>query len=760
VFHRFNGMFRRPPEYDDFITKLEEDEHHRIVYVTLEDPKLPEPGPSLDDIELDEALKEALRKRGIERLYKFQAKAIEYIRSGESTVIVAGTGMGKTEAFLLPILDDVIENPFEGVRALLVYPTKALARDQLARINALASVVFGARALVFDGDTSERDRMRIYSMPPPILVTNPDMIHHALMHSEAFREIVSKVRYVVLDDMHVYSGVFGTHVSYVLRRIRRFLKDDPVYIGSTATIGNPEEFAEAMFGKRVEVVKAEAGRLSPTYHVMVRPVARSKLDEVVCLLKKCMERGLKTLVFADSHRMVELIRKAGLRWGVDVHVHRAGLLPEERRAIEDGLRTGKIRAVAATPTLELGIDIGDLDCVILTNIPPTYSKYVQRTGRCGRRGRRAYVILILGNDPISQYYENFPEDFYSRSFEPIAVELENEEIARTQLVAMARDNPIRLSELSEFEHQVAMSLVSEGYLKYVKTRGYLKCTSKGLRYLRKRSSLRGVGEIVRIYDVRGRLVGYREMPMALKELFPGAIYLHSGSVYISVKFSPPRAVVRRLPPSFNLITSPLYYSEPSDFRAELSRSVHGVEIEYGSLNVRESVYGYVVKDFSSGAVLRESLLDREYNYEFKTKGLLIHFPVNPEWRLMENAEAFHAVEHALISATQTVVGASPTDMGGISFPTGHVFIYDSFPGGSGITKLLFSRIEEAIKRAYRIVSTCSCADGCPRCIYSPYCGNNNKILSRRRAIRVLRKLLRGELRELVLPVKPEGRPLV
>jgi len=744
---------------DELIEELKLDDAHRVVHVFVEEPSPPEPGPLLDEVDLAEPVKEALRRRGVSRLYRFQAEALERIRSGRNTVIVAGTGAGKTEAFLLPILEEVVENPFGGVRALLVYPTKALARDQLARVNSLVSTVFGARALAFDGDTSEREREAIYAMPPPILATNPDMLHYGLMRSPRFRELVSTARYVVLDDMHVYGGVFGAHVAYVLRRLRRILRGEPVFIGATATIGNPHEFASALFGGPVDVVEARAGRRSPTYHIMVKPVARSRLAEAAHLAARCVERGLKTLVFADSHKLVELIHRLCLRMGVEVYVHRAGLLPEERRRIEEGLRRGDIMAVAATPTLELGIDVGDLDCVILANVPPTYSKYVQRTGRCGRRGRKAYVMMILGNDPISQYYENYPHDFFGKGFEPLAIELRNEEVVKVQLLAMALDSPVRMSELSDFEKRVAEELIKRGYLRLIKSRGYLRCTSKGARYLRSRPGLRGVGEVVRIYDVRGRLVGYREMPMAIKELFPGAIYLHGGEVYMSLELTPTRAVVRKLPPDFNLMTSPLYYSEPEDFAPEYSRAVVGVKVEYGELRVKEAVYGYVVKDFTSGAVLREAMLDREYSYVFRTKGLLIHLPTEPSWSLIENAEAVHAVEHVLIAAAQTVVGAGLTDMGGVSFPTGHVFIYDSFPGGSGCSKLLFNRLEEAFKRAYRIVKACSCADGCPKCVYSPYCGNNNRVLSRRRALYLLERVLRGELEELEVQEAPEGRPL-
>lgn len=740
--------------------ELSGDDSRRVVYVAVEEPSPPEPGPPVEEVVKSEALREALKKRGIERLYRFQAEAVRLIRSGRSTLIVAGTGTGKTEAFLIPILERVLEEPYRpAVRAILVYPTKALARDQLARVNSLASSVFGVRALVFDGDVGEREREAIYAMPPQILVTNPDMLHYGLMGSPRFRELCSTAEYVVLDDAHVYSGVLGAHVHYVLRRLRRVLKGEPVFVGTSATIGNPREFAAALFGTDVEVVDAGPGRRGLVYHIMVKPVSRSRLAEVASLIAACVKRGLKTIAFADSHRAVELIRRLCARMGVEVLVHRAGLLPEERRRVERALAGGEAVAVAATPTLELGIDIGDLDCVILANLPPAYSRYVQRTGRCGRRGGRAYVITVLGEDPISQYYEGSPRDFFERGVEPLAIEPGNEEVAKIQLLAAAFDKPLSPRELRPHELKLVEELAARGLLRFVKSRGYYRATAEAARYLRSRPGLRGVGEVVRIYDTEGELIGFREMPMALKELFPGAVYLHGGDTYLSLELSERRATVAKLPRDYRFTTSALYYSEPVEFAAEEERSVWGVRAEYGRIKVREVVYGYVVRDFESGATVREVPLDRDYAYEFSTKGLLIRFPMNEAWGLMGNAEAFHAAEHVVISAAQMVAGAAPTDLGGISYPSGHVFIYDSYPGGSGCAKTLFHRLEDALARALRILSTCTCEDGCPRCVYSPYCGNNNKVLSRRKALYLLRSLAEGRGEGLELAVAVAGRPL-
>lgn len=753
AFEEFHGS-------DELIDELRRDEGHRIVKVYVERPSPPEPGPPVEEVVSSAVLVEALRKRGISNLYRFQAEAVKSIKAGVNTFIVAGTGTGKTEAFLIPILEDVIQDPAPRVRAILVYPTKALARDQVARVNSLVNLLFGVRALTLDGDTGEKERRVIYSFPPQILLTNPDMLHYGLMRSQEFRKLCSTAEYVVLDDAHAYSGVLGAHVSYVLKRLKRIMGAEPTFIGTSATIGNPREFAQSLFGGEVNVIHAGSGRRGPVVHAMLKTVARSRLAEVAALIATCVRRGLKTIAFADSHRAVELIFRLCQKLGVDVYVHRAGLLPGQRREVEEGLRSGKIMAVAATPTLELGIDIGDLDCVILANIPPSFSKYMQRTGRCGRRGRKAYVLTVLGDDPISQYYANFPEEFFSKEPEPIAIEARNEEVAKVQLAAAAADLPLRVDELDTFERKIVNELLEGGLLRTARGGRYVRCTPAGSRYLRKSPGLRGTGDVVRIYDVKGKLVGFREMPAALKELFPGGVYLHGGKVYLSIELSPTRAVVTELPPHHSFVTSALYYSAPESFSPEVSREALGLSIEYGKLSVREVVYGYVTRDFESGATLRETVLEKEYAYEFATRGVLLRFPINPAWSLLGNAEAFHAIEHVLITVAQTTVGASLTDLGGISYPTGHVFIYDSYPGGSGCSKLLFGRLEDTLSKALRILRLCDCEDGCPKCVYSPYCGNNNKVLSRRKALKMLEQVSGGRLAGLIPAEAIGGSPIV
>ncbi|MGB9708453.1 MAG: DEAD/DEAH box helicase [Infirmifilum sp.] len=740
----------------DLLEEIRSDEGHRVVYEYYEDAREPEVGSKVEEVINEPVLVEALKRRGIYRFYRFQEEAIRKIREGRNVFIVAGTGVGKTEAFLMPVLEKLIHE--DEILGVLVYPTKALARDQLERIEFYIGGIFGFRSSVFDGDTPEEERRRMLEYPPKLIVTNPDMLHLTLHSTPDYKELFRRTRFVVMDDSHIYSGVFGSHVHYVLRRFKRILSSTPLFIGASATIGNPGEFAEKLFGEAVEVVQAGRTRKAPIYHLMLAPRSRSKTSEVLWLLKKLTERGLRTLVFVDSHRIAESLSIQASSMGIRAAVHRAGLLPKERRKVESQLKSGLLDALVATPTLELGIDVGELDAAILYGVPPTFSKYLQRAGRVGRRHKTGYVFLVLGNDPISSYYERNPQEFYGQAPDPVFLEPVNYEVMKTHLIAMALDSPLKLEELYPSEKQQLEELLRMGYLKIARD-GFIRATRLGIRFLREHENLRGVGEQVKIYSDTGKLIGFREKQMAIKELFPGAIYLHSGRSFLSLRFEGGKVIVKPLPKSIPPVTtSPLYYTLPEEGAVHQEGEVMGVKIYYLDLTVTDVVYGYVTKTFPEGQTINQRLLDKELEYRFSTKGILLEFPAVSDWSELQNAEAFHAVEHALIYAGQLVLGAAPTDMGGISFPSGHIYIYDAFPGGSGVTKALYSRMEHVIRKAYDIVSRCTCEDGCPRCIFSPYCGNNNRILSRRRAARILGETL--ELKLISSHRTRSGKPIV
>ena len=729
---------------DEFLKILANDSDRAIVYIFEEKPTEYKFGPSIEILNLPRKLIEYLRSKGIERLYDFQWIAYQKVLEGKNVVIISGTGSGKTEAFILPLIKKVYD---ENSKALILYPTKALARDQYLRIKQYLQVI-GLEIEVYDGDTPSEIRKRIYEKPPHFLISNPDMLHYALMYVDKFKEIVRDIDYIVLDDFHIYEGVFGVHVHYILRRLQRFNKNLQ-FILTTATIGNPDEFAKQIIGKEIDVVYGFTGRKGLVRHVLIKPIRRSKLIETAKIVEECLKFNKKCLVFADSHKIVEYIKKILDKYGYSriVKVHRAGLTADERRKIEDGFRKGEIKALITTPTLELGIDIGDVDVAIMATIPPSFNKYLQRSGRVGRRGQISYVIQILSNDPISTYFENNPEDFYNRKPESIILDLQNDEITKVHLLAMTIDKLVKVSELNDFELELMNKLVELGLVN--KVGSYFKPNERTYKFLKDIPGLRGGIDQIKIIH-NGSCIGFRELPIAIKELHDEAIYLHGGQVFKveHLDLTLRLAYVKKLPNDYEFITTPLYESTPKIVKVIEKRKAYNIPVLYCDLIIKECVYGYVVKKFLTNDMIAEKYLDRRIEYEFKTKGIVIFMPLIKFSGIevldyLERAKAYHAVEHALIYASQIGLGVGQTDVGGISYPTGHIIIYDAYLGGSGISKQIFYNLERIIGIAYKIVSRCTCFDGCPKCIYSPYCGNNNKYLSRRNAIKVFQSVLKG-----------------
>ncbi|MEM4651681.1 MAG: DEAD/DEAH box helicase [Pyrobaculum sp.] len=727
-----------------FLEAVLGDPGREVVYVKTDEAEVVEPCRDVSQVFRAEVA-EAFRALGIKTLFRHQYDAVQSIRAGRDTVIVAGTGMGKTEAFLAPILEDSVES-LGGPVALVLYPTKALARDQLGRFRRLADKL-GVRVMVYDGDTPQRERRILYEMPPHVIISNADMTNQALMHVAKFRELVRRVRYLVLDDFHVYSGVFGSHMYYLLRRLRRFRR--PLYVATSATVGNPAEFAQALFhSERVNVVWSPLGRRGKLIQALVRPRFRSKWAEAARLSALCIEQGFKCLVFTDSHKYSEIIYRA-LKMagrGERVAVHRAGIDPEERRAVEDAFKRGEIDVVISTPTLELGVDIGDVDAAVLASIPPSYNRYLQRVGRVGRRGQTGYVIQILGNDPISQYYRNYPHEFFSRSPEPLGFERENEDVASLHMLAAAADMPLRADELSPFERAVAERLLASGRLRRVGR--FLRLTPEG-RELLASLSLRGSPHVVKIKTTDGRVIGERELPLALYELHPEAIYMHGGRTYVSKELDlTKRVAVVEPTDTEDLMTQALEDMEPQVVEVYDEGAVEGVPYQFGRLRIKITVYGYALKRFTTEETLGEYSIE-PLSYEFETKGAVFYMPhvrfsTNEAVDWEARAKGYHATEHVLISAAEIALGASKTDLGGISYPDGVIVIYDSHVGGNGTTRLLINNFRRVAEVALKIVKGCDCVDGCPKCVYSPYCGNNNKMLSRRNAVRILQTVLNKE----------------
>ncbi|MEM2751259.1 MAG: DEAD/DEAH box helicase [Nitrososphaerales archaeon] len=732
-----------------------------IVTYKLFEEEEPKFGCDINELDINENIIKALKDYGIKRLYHFQEEAINCILNNENVVIVAPTGSGKTEAFAIPIIHKIskliakynsLKHNYRTIHALFIYPTKALARDQLPKLKMLGDAV-NVKIEIFDGDTPKDERQRIIDNPPDIILTNFDTLHSHLIYRTKFSSLLHNVNYIVVDEVHVYTGIFGANVHYIVKRLKRIVGNFQI-IAASATISNPKEFCETLFDAKFRVVSGEKGKHGRIHFVMIFPTLHTHRSLVIDLLKYLNSSGYKSLIFSNSHLGAELTAFYARRNGINIEVHRAGLLPNHRKRVEDLFKQGVLKALSSTPTLELGIDIGIVDSVVsdLVNV----TRLIQRTGRVGRRGQESIAFLALReNDPISQYYKANPEDYFN-DVEPGYVDPENPIVAEYQLLAASFDKPILKGEFPSHQ-KILNSLMAKGLL--IESNDKLKPNYPQARKILQKYDIRGCGETISII-YRKKKIGERSMPMAIEELHPEAIYFLNGVRYKSNSFTFNgkfgEAIVEKVPPNYPYYTKALLEEWPTIQRFIERKKVLNMEVAYCELSILKRVIGYVNCEIGSEALKGAKIFLKEpVEYLFNTKGIVFKAP-EPRDKLSNTpkekwdeviASGFHATEHVIIEGSNMIIGGAGRDMGGISLGTsGLIFIYDSSIGGNGATKALYDRLIPTLNRGYKILVECNCASesGCPRCTYSYRCGNNNEYLNKGAGIEVFRRILDGE----------------
>jgi DEAD/DEAH box helicase domain-containing protein len=723
----------------------------------------PELGSDIQHLPVDGALIAVLRRKNLDHLYKFQEDAIVKILQGNDVVITAPTASGKTESFCIPVLQKVAEQvprfgtlrPGEPgrVSAIFVYPTKALSRDQLPKIVELAEPL-GIRAAVLDGDTSQRDRDSIIESPPDIIVTNFDILHYHMMHRTKFARLLESVKFLVVDEAHVYTGVFGANVHHIISRLER-LTGRLQIIAASATLPNAAEFCQTLFGRGMQVAEGK-GRRGKINLAIIFPSLRSYRSLTLDLLRQTTKRNHRTIAFASSHLGSELTAFYGSRQGVNIRVHRAGLPAAVRKEVEQQFKSGKLAALSATPTLELGIDIGDVEAII-SNIVPV-DRLVQRVGRAARRGQQGYAFLALGNDPISQYYKLHPSD-YLEDHEYAYTDPSNPFVKEYQVLAMACDRPLSMSD-SKPVWDTLQKLVSKGLVDVVRGR-FVPDLRKAMGLLRE-YSIRGIGSKVDI-KIGNKIVGDRALPQALEELHPSAIYFLGGRRYKVEKLhylpdSQPYAELTPVPSDYPYYTKALTDEWPSILETYEKKKAFGLQVSHCSLKIRKQVLGYanieIGQEVSKG---KKVMLEKPLEYEFITKGFVFRAPrplsalAKVEDEQYVEMSSYHASEHVIIEGSAMITGGASQDLGGISLgSSGLIFVYDGSVGGNGASRALYDRLDVAFGRALRILSECPCTSesGCPRCTYSYRCGNNNEYLHKAAAVEVMNRIVEGERTEI------------
>ncbi len=711
--------------------------------------------------ELDPRLDAALRARGVETLFAHQAESLAAARRGEHVVVATGTASGKTLAFNLPVLDALAADP--KLRALYLYPTKALAQDQARSLAELR--VPHVKPAIYDGDTEHERRWQIRKWANAIL-TNPDMLHIGVLpHHDRWGDVLANLRYVVVDEAHVYRGVFGSHVGNVLRRLRRAAQiygADPQFLLASATIANPGELAEALLGLEATVVADDAApRAARTIAFWNPPVLdeplqlrASALGEGARLLAELVSRGLRTICFAKSRKATELIHRfASERLDAETAArlspYRAGYTPAQRREIERRLVEGELLGVTATDALELGIDIGLLDCAISVGFPGTVASLRQQWGRAGRRSQ-GLAVLVASEDALDQFFMREPEALLGRRVEAAILDHANPRILDGHVLSAAFEAPLDDRDretLGDAALERAEALVAGGELR--KTKAGIVWAGKD--YPAGRVALRSASpESIAVIDAAtGSILGLVERERAYSTVHEGAVYLHLGESYrvLELDLGTRAAVVEAFAGDY--YTQAKKETTTAIEEAELSARRLGMDVFFGRVSVTEQVVAYQRKSIRDQATLELVALDLPPS-TFETEAIW-YVPSDEQLDGLEPLPkllgSLHAAEHAMIAILPLWAMCDRWDIGGLStnlhFQTGRptVFVYDGHAGGVGISRRGFDELEGWVGDTERLLAGCPCADGCPSCVQSPKCGNLNEFLDKAGALTLLRRML-------------------
>src|SRR4051794_2275132 len=725
-----------------------------IAYLGTEPAREARVAPLPD--ELHPRVRDALAAQGIEQLYTHQRAAWDAAARGEHLVVTTGTASGKTLAFNLPVLDAIATDSKQ--RALYLYPTKALAQDQLRSLSAFR--LPRLRAAIYDGDTESERRWQIRKWANLVL-TNPDMLHVGVLpHHDRWGDVLSNLRYVIVDEAHVYRGVFGSHVANVLRRLRRLAKiygAEPQFLLASATIANPGELVERLVGVKASVVGDDGAPRAERTVVLWNPpltdeelgLRASPLGEGSRLLGELVTRNLRTLLFAKSRKAAELIHRfTADRLGDSARLspYRAGYTPAQRREIEQRLSAGDLLGVSATNALELGIDVGLLDAVVSVGFPGTVSSLRQQWGRAGRRGH-GLAALVASEDALDQYFMREPQALLGRRVEAAILDHENHRVLDGHVQAAAFEAPLDDGDRAVLGDTALERAAELRELKKTEA-GYVWA---GRDYPAARIPLRSTGMdgFTVVDGETGSVLGLVEHERAFSTAHEGAIYLHRGDQFrvVSLDLEVRAAVVE--PFSGDYYTQPRKETMTAIEQAHRTEWRCGLELSFGDVVVTEQVVAYQKKSIHDQASLDLVALDLPQT-EFETEAIWfvpqswMTEDLDSERRLLGS---LHAAEHSLIALLPLWAMCDRWDIGGLStnvhFQTGAptVFVYDGHPGGVGITERGFEAFEGWVEDTARMLRGCPCLLGCPSCVQSPKCGNLSEPLDKTGALALLERML-------------------
>lgn len=714
---------------------------------------------------LDEEIRRYLRENGIPSLYCHQAEMFSLVREGKNVVITTSTASGKTLGFLLPVLQEILHNPL--TRAIFIYPTKALAGDQFRALSPLLEH-FGAGRIsagVYDGDTPVSERSRIRKSAN-IILTNPEMINGSFLpnHSKyGFDFIFSNLKYVVVDELHTYRGAFGSHLANVFRRLARvcgYYHAKPQFLCSSATIANPVELAETVCGREFVQVSRDGSPSSAKEYVFLQPPVvtgktgqeygrTSALTVAAGLIPALVEQERHFIAFARSRRNVEVVLKESrdrleaegfLKDGLAGRIagYRGGYTPGERKEIENKMISGQLCGLVSTNALELGIDIGSLDTTVIVGYPGTRASFWQQTGRAGRSGDDCINYLILENAPFDQYIAIDPDWLLERESEYAVVDKDNLQIQLSHIRAAAAEMPLTLDDIALFPDlgEVIPVLLEVGEL--LETQG--RFAWSGGEFPAGDFSLRNIdrSRYQLLLSESGRAITEMDELQALRELHPGAVYLHEGVLYEVTKLDTVSRTAQAVPFNGNYYTVPAGAQETRILQCFREEALGRSRVSFGDIHVDEVIFMYKKLQFHNHQNLGNVMLAEPLSRAYDTEGCWLAVPENVVrtyrgllQRYQDGAMVlnnhFEGLCHALRNAAMMVTMTAQDDIDAIVSNNALIwdgqeeeavslFIYDKYVGGLGYAEKISSMMEEIVHSAIRLVEGCRCADGCPACV--------------------------------------------
>ena len=731
------------------------------------------------DLDLDPRLSSALESDGVERLYYHQANAVTATRDGDNVVLATPTASGKSIAYTVPAFDRALD---ERATTLYVAPQVALINDQEETLSELAhSLGFGSGVSVaqYTGRQDRSEKEAIRERQPTVLLTTPDMLHYGIMpHAHRLWDwFFERLETVVIDEVHEYRGVFGSHVSLVFRRLQRICERfdaDPDWVCCSATIGNPVDHASTVTGQApetFELVDEDTSATGPTHWLFWNPPEyeggegfgsgrrRSSHVETKRLFVDLVTRGYQTVAFTRSRQTAERyatdsasdLRDRGEHEAArNVHAYQAALTDERRGEIEDGLDSGEVRGVWTTNALELGVDIGGLDVVLLDGYPGTRMAAFQQGGRAGRGTDPSLVTMVAGEDQLDQYLMAHPRDFFDNDPEEAISNPGNEHLLPDHVCAAARETWLKPDDDRHFGERfpdIVGDLTDSGRLDR-------RMTDAGLRWLyddegspQHEMSLRTIGDReVKLRDRRnGNAIATLSFADALRDAHPGAVYHHQGQDFEVVDLDLRNDIANLAPVRPNYYTQVLHektITVEDDHREQTLPTRDDVTVRFADVSMRKQITGYERRDRQSGEPIGREMLDLPET-TLDTEAVYFTVPGDVESDIRaagDGAEAFpgaiHAAEHGMISLFPLSFLCDRRDIGGLSTPQhphtdcATIFIYDGYPGGVGLTSRAYETIVDLMERTLGMLRDCPCESGCPACVQSPHCGNANDPLAK------------------------------